>query len=80
MNHCYQKSGIKHTFQVPVTSPILHISKKKILCHLYFVFKHLRHTKKVSEARSSVMDTANSLSELGELVLAGGGEDDELVY
>ena len=36
--------------------------------------------KKVSEARSSVMDTAKSLSESGELVLPGGGEDDELMY
>ena len=36
--------------------------------------------KEVSEARSSVMDTANSLSESGELVLPGGGEDDKPVY
>lgn len=36
--------------------------------------------KEVSEARSSVMDTAKSLSESGELVLPGGGEDDELMY
>ena len=35
--------------------------------------------KEVSEARSSVMDTAKSLSESGELVLPGGGEDDELM-
>ena len=36
--------------------------------------------KEVSEARSSVMDTAKPLSESGELVLPGGGEDDELMY
>ena len=36
--------------------------------------------KEVSEARSSVMDTAKSLSESGELALLGGGEDDELMY
>ena len=36
--------------------------------------------KEVSEARSSVMDTAKSLSESGELALPGGGEDDELMY
>ena len=36
--------------------------------------------KEVSEARSSVMDTAKSLSESGELVLPGDGEDDELMY
>ena len=36
--------------------------------------------KEVSEARSSVMDTAKSLSESGELVLPGGGEDDKLMY
>ena len=36
--------------------------------------------KEVSEARSSVMDTAKFLSESGELVLRGGGEDDELMY
>lgn len=36
--------------------------------------------KEVSEARSSVMDTAKSLSESGELVLPGGGEDDKPVY
>ena len=36
--------------------------------------------KEVSEARSSVMDTGKSLSESGELVLPGGGEDDELMY
>jgi len=36
--------------------------------------------KEVSEARSSVTDTAKSLSESGELVLPGGGEDDELMY
>ena len=31
--------------------------------------------KEVSEARSSVMDTAKSLSESGELVLPGGEDD-----
>ena len=36
--------------------------------------------KEVSEARSSVMDTAKSLSESGDLVLPGGGEDDEPMY
>ena len=36
--------------------------------------------KEVSEARSSVMDTAKSLSKSGELALPGGGEDDELMY
>ncbi len=36
--------------------------------------------RKVDDARSSVMDTAKSLSESGELVLPGGGEDDELMY
>ena len=35
--------------------------------------------KEVSEARSSVMDTAKSLSESGELVLPGGGGD-EFMY
>jgi flagellar motor switch protein FliG len=34
----------------------------------------------VDDNRSSVMDTATSLSESGELVLPGGGEDDELMY
>ena len=36
--------------------------------------------KEVAEARSSVMDTAKFLTESGELVLPGGGEDDELMY
>ncbi|PPR58029.1 MAG: hypothetical protein CFH07_01157 [Alphaproteobacteria bacterium MarineAlpha3_Bin6] len=36
--------------------------------------------REVDDARSSVMDTAKSLSESGELVLPGGGEDDELMY
>ena len=36
--------------------------------------------KEVSEARSSVMDTAKSLSESGELVLPGGGGGDEFMY
>ena len=35
--------------------------------------------RKVDDARSSVMDTAKSLSESGELVLPGG-EDDKPVY
>ena len=35
--------------------------------------------REVDDARSSVMDTAKSLSESGELVLPGGGEDDELM-
>ena len=30
--------------------------------------------------RSSVMDTAKSLSTSGELVLPGGGEENELMY
>ena len=34
----------------------------------------------VDDNRSSVMDTATSLSELGELVLPGGGGDDALMY
>ena len=34
----------------------------------------------VDDNRLSVMDIATSLSELGELVLPGGGEDDELRY
>ena len=38
------------------------------------------HKREVDDARSSVMDTAKSLSESGELVLPGGGEDDELMY
>tara|TARA_Y100000780_G_scaffold165577_1_gene150416 strand:+ start:19 stop:225 length:207 start_codon:yes stop_codon:yes gene_type:complete len=36
--------------------------------------------REVDDARSSVMDTAKSLSESGELVLPGGGEDDKPVY
>ena len=36
--------------------------------------------RKVDDARSSVMETAKSLSESGELVLPGGGEDDKPVY
>ena len=36
--------------------------------------------REVDDARSSVMNTAKSLSESGELVLPGGGEDDEPVY
>ena len=36
--------------------------------------------REVDDTRSSVMDTAKSLSESGELVLPGGGEDDELMY
>ena len=35
--------------------------------------------REVDDARSSVMDTAKSLSESGELVLPGG-EDDKPVY
>ena len=34
----------------------------------------------VDDARSSVMDTAKSLSKSGELALPGGGEGDELMY
>jgi len=36
--------------------------------------------REVDDARSNVMDTAKSLSESGELVLPGGGEDDKPVY
>ena len=37
--------------------------------------------REVDDARSSVMDTAKSLPESGELVLpGGGGEDDKPVY
>ena len=36
--------------------------------------------REVDDARSSVMDTAKFLSQSGELVLPGGGEDDELMY
>ena len=36
--------------------------------------------REVDDARSSVMDTAKSLSESGEFVLPGCGEDDELMY
>ena len=36
--------------------------------------------REVDDARSSVMDTAKSLSESGELVLPGGGEDDKPEY
>ena len=34
----------------------------------------------VDDDRSSVMDIAKSLSTSGELVLPGGGEEDELMY
>ena len=34
----------------------------------------------VDQARASVMDTAKTLSDEGQLVLPGGGEDDELMY
>ena len=34
----------------------------------------------VDQARSGVMDTAKTLSDEGQLVLPGGGEDDELMY
>ena len=37
-------------------------------------------SKEVEEARTAVMDLAKSLSEEGELVLPGGGDDDELMY
>ena len=36
--------------------------------------------REVDDARSSVVDAAKSLSETGELVLPGGGEDDKPVY
>ena len=36
--------------------------------------------REVEEARANVMDTAKRLSESGELILPGGGEDDELMY
>jgi|TARA_B100000809_G_scaffold91993_1_gene90468 flagellar motor switch protein FliG len=36
--------------------------------------------REVDDARSSVMETAKSPSESGELVLPGGGEDDKPVY
>ena len=36
--------------------------------------------KAVDDNRSSVMDIAKSLSTSGELVLPGGGEEDELMY
>ena len=36
--------------------------------------------REVDDARSSVMDTAKSLSESRELVLPSGGEDDKPVY
>ena len=36
--------------------------------------------KEVEEARTAVMDLAKSLSEEGELVLPGGGDEDELMY
>jgi len=34
----------------------------------------------VDDNRSNVMDIAKSLSTSGELVLPGGGEEDELMY
>ena len=34
----------------------------------------------VDDNRSSVMDIAESLSTSGDLVLPGGGEEDELMY
>ena len=34
----------------------------------------------VDQARAGVMDTAKTLSDEGQLVLPGGGEDDELMY
>ena len=37
-------------------------------------------SKEVEEARTAVMDLAKSLSEEGELVLPGGGDEDELMY
>ena len=36
--------------------------------------------REVEEARSGIMDAAKSLAEGGELILPGGGEDDELMY
>ena len=36
--------------------------------------------KEVDEAQSNVVNAAKSLADSGEIVIAGGGDDDELVY
>ena len=36
--------------------------------------------KEVEEAQSNVVQTAKSLADAGEIVISGGGEDDELVF
>jgi len=36
--------------------------------------------KEVDEAQSNVVNAAKKLSDSGEIVIAGGGEDDELVF
>jgi len=36
--------------------------------------------KEVEEAQAGIVNTAKSLSDAGEIVVAGGGDDDELVF
>ena len=36
--------------------------------------------KEVDEAQSNVVNAAKKLADSGEIVIAGGGEDDELVF
>ncbi|MBT5841644.1 MAG: flagellar motor switch protein FliG, partial [Rhodospirillaceae bacterium] len=36
--------------------------------------------KEVDEAQSNVVQTAKTLADAGEIVISGGGEEDELVF
>ena len=36
--------------------------------------------KDVDEAQSAIVNTAKSLADAGEIIISGGGEEDELVF